>query len=62
MSREIEGYGEYSSPYLYTTGSSIFPEESPDFLGNFLVLALDKVVRSMTGTASLGTCEETHIY
>lgn len=62
MSPDVAGYGEYSSPYLYTTGLSTFPEERSDFLGNFVVLPLDKVVHSMMNTASLGACEENHIY
>lgn len=62
MSRGVAGYGEYSSPYLHTTGFLVFPGERPDFQGNFLALALDKMARSMTNTASLGACEENHIY
>lgn len=62
ISRDVVGYGEYSSPYLHSTGLSIFPEERLDFLWNFVPLALDKVVHSMMHTASLGACEENHIY
>lgn len=62
MSSDVAGAAGYSSPYLYTTGSSIFPEDRTRILGNFLLLALDKAAPSTMNTASLGTRGENHVH
>lgn len=60
ISRDLAECGEYSSPYWYTTGFIHLPRREAWFPREFS--SPGSVAHSMTNMASLGACEENHIY